>query len=232
MVPLEDGDQLAGDLNQGLHALGGAGVPLAEGLIRLVKDVDEDALQHGQLVKGRGGEGGVVPLHGGGVVGDVHCVIPQPLKLCRHLVILVQNGDVVGELELRQELHHILADLVGHMVDLVLLRLDLHVDGGVILLQQPEGLFDVAPGGPQNGEQKVVAALQGQGRGVEEHGVQSLDPVLVGAFLHGFVLHQPPAQLFIGGDQGQQGQGAAQVEDGVGIGDDAGVDGPFPKTVQ
>ena len=94
------------------------------------------------------------------MLGDVHRVVPKALELGGDLVVLVQDGHVVGELQLRQAPHHVFADLVGHAVDLVLVCLDLHVQLGIVFLQQAEGALDVAPGGGQNGQKHFVAALQ------------------------------------------------------------------------
>ena len=232
MVPLEEGDELYGDLDQGLDALRRVYVPLAEGLVRLVHDVHEGALQHRQLRQRLGRKGRAVPLQGGGVVGDVHRMVPQTLELRRDLIILVQDGYMVREAKLGQKAHDVLADLVGHAVDLVLVGLDLHMDRRVVFLQKAEALLNVRAGRAQDGQQQVVTALEGQRRGLVEHRVQRFDHVLELALLHRIVLHDPPAHFFIGGAQGQQGQGAAQVEDGVGVGDDAGVDGLFPEAVQ
>ena len=123
-------------------------------------------------------------------------------------------------------------DAVGHAVDLVFVVVQLGMQAGVIVLEQLEGSLDIDPGGLQDREQEVVAALEGKGRGMEEDGVQLVGDRLVFALLDRLVLDYAQAELLIDRKQGQEQQGAGEIEDRVGIGDDAGIDRPVPESVQ
>ena len=232
MVPLQHHDQLADHLDQGLDPASSVHVPLPEGLLRFVQHVHDGALQHRQLRQGRRREHGVVLVQGGGMVRNVHGVVPQTLEFRGDLVILVHDGHMVFILQMGQEADQIPADPVGHLVDLVLVRQELLVQLGIVLLEQPEGPLDVGPGGGEHRQQQMVAALEGQGRRIEEDRVQSVGHVLELSRLFRPVLYDPAAEALDGPHQRQQRQRAEQVEDRVGVGDDAGIGGPVPEPVQ
>ena len=232
VVPAERGNEIGGHLHERLDPRRGVDVSLLEGLLGFVEDLHQRAFQNRQFRNGGGRERGVVLFHRGRVCGNVHGMVAQPLELGRDFVILVQNRDVVFDLQMRQKLHHVPADPVGQAVDLVLLRKDLLVNGGIIFIQQMEGLFNVRPRGGEDREQRFIAALQRKGGGVEEDRVQRVGHRLVLAFLCRLVLHDLPAQLFKNGHQRKQRERTPQVEYRVGICNDTGIDRAVPQLVQ
>ena len=74
-------------------------------------------------------------------------MVSQALKLSGDLIVLVQDGNVVRQLQVRQKFHGIFADGVRHAVDLVLLRQDLLINSLVEVFQQTEGLLHIGPCG-------------------------------------------------------------------------------------
>ena len=232
VVALEHGDQIRDHLHERLDPLGGVDVALAESLLRFVQDVDDRALEHGQLAEGGVGEDGVVPVQVLRVICDIHRMVAQTLKFRGHLEVLVHDRDVILILQMGQELDQVSADPVGHAVDLVFVLVERLMHVIVIALEELEGPLDVGSGRRENRKQEMVAALEGKRRRMEEDRVQLVRDGLVLALLDLLVLDEAQADFFQQRKRRQKDDGAGQVEGRVRIGDDAGVDGPVPEGIQ
>ena len=234
VVAPQDGLQLVDDLHQGLDLAGGLLVTAAESEIGELQDLAKRVLDHVELLQGGAGKAGAVLLHAGGDVRDAHGMVAQTLELRGDLEVLVEDGDVLLQLQVGQQLHRVAAAAVGEMVDILLLCQKLLVELLVILFQQEEGLLDVVAGCAEQAQQQLIAAVQRQGRRVEEAGVQAFQLVPVFFLVGGaaVVLHDAAAQLLVDGQQGEEAERAAEIEDGVGVGDHAGVGRALPQPVQ
>ena len=234
VVAPEGGGQLAHELHQRLDPAGGVLVAAAEGRHGELQDLAQRALDHAELRHGGRRKARAALRHAVRDIRDADGVVAQTLKLGCDLVILVENGDVLLQPQMRQQLDHVAAAAVGEVVDVLLLREQLPVEGFVVMLQQEEGLFDVFAGGAEHGQQHLIAAVEGERRRVDEAGVQAVQ--LLAVFLldggRGLVLHDAAAELFVDVQHREETDRAAEVEDGVGVGDHAGVDGAVPQAVQ
>ena len=138
------------------------------------------------------------------------------------------------KLQVREQLDRVAAAAVGEMVDVLFLRKDLLMEGAVVALEQAEGFFDIRARGAEQRQQQLIAAVQGQSRRVEEAGIQGFDlgAVLLFPDRLAFILHDAAAELFIDAEHREQADGAAEVEDRVGVGDHAGIHAALPQAVQ
>ena len=131
-------------------------------------------------------------------------------------------------LQVGEQLHQVAAQVVRQPVHLQLLGVDLLLPGGAVFLQLRLGAVEVLPGSMEHGHQHVIAAAQRKGRRREEHAVQRLEQLVVRILVLLLLPDNPVAQTFKDPERGQEGDGAYQVENGIRIGDDTGIDGGVP----
>ena len=161
-------------------------------------------------------------------------MVAEALEFGVDLEVLIEDPDVLLQLQVGQQLDHVAAAAVGEVVDVFFLGQNLLMDSLIVVLQQGKGFLDVVPGSAEQGQQQMIAALQGKGRRVDEAGIQRLQLVAVLLFFDRLrlVLHDAAAQLFIGPEHGEEADGAAEIEDGIGVGDHAGIHRAVPQPVQ
>ena len=232
VVLLELADQVFDDLAQGLDAVGGQQVTLAEGQLRIGQDLVQQGLQDIQLGAGGPGERRVLFREALCIVRDVDRVITQAFEFGDDLVVLVDDIDVVFILEVRKESDEIAADLVREGVDIGLFVLDLLIDFFVIIAQNAVGADDVVLGQLQLDHEQVIATVEREGRGGEEGGTERVDLVLILVLRDGLILDDPSAELLKERQQGDQKECADDVENGIGIGDETRVECSVPDPVQ
>ena len=167
-----------------------------------------------------------------GVLGNVLGVVAQALEFRDQLVVLIQNAHMSRLAQVGGELDHVGADPVGQHVDVGLLVHNALDRALVVFIEQGEAPRDAVDGGVEHGQQHLVAAVQGQGGGVEEGGGEGLQLVGVGVAGRSLVADDLMAELFVDRQHPEQGDGAADIEDGIGVGDLAGEDGHVPDAVQ
>ena len=95
--------------------------------------------------------------------------------------------------KVRQKLYDIAACVVCEQVDILFLRIDLHILLLVIMGQKRDGLADIPAGCVKLGGQHVIAAVQGERGRCEESRVECVQLVLVPVLRDGRVLHDAPA---------------------------------------
>ena len=234
MVAPQNGVELADDLHQRLDPAGVLLAAAAESAVGQREDLAQRVLDHMELLFGRLGKAGAVLRHPGGDIRDADGVVAQTFEFRGHFEILVEDRDVLLKLQMGQQLDRVAAAAVGEVVDVLFLREDLPMESLVVALEQTEGFFDVRASGAEERQQQLVAAVQGQRRRVEEAGVQRFELGTVLLLPDGLrlVLHDAAAELFIDAEHREQADGAAQVEDRIGVGDHAGVHRALPKAVQ
>ena len=171
-------------------------------------------------------------MHVVGDFGDVDSIVAQPLEFVDQLVVFVQDINVLLLGQMTGQVGQVPGGPVGQQVDIVFFRLDCGILFLIIGVDQSQGFLDILFGGQELGHQDIMRTAQGQGRGGIEDRVELFQLVLVFVFRFRLRLDDLVAEFFKDRNHRQQQDGTAEVEDGVGIGNPAGVDHFIPDAVQ
>ena len=165
----------------------------------------------------------------GGDISDIDRLVSQAFKLRGQFVVLVQDRSVVFVLQVRKQFDQVPAQVVCQPVHLHLLRGDLFLPLRAELLQLFLRPYEVLPGDPEHGLQHVVAAAHRKRRRGKEYGTQGFDQFAVGIRFLLLFPDDPVAQFLVSPEHGEKADRAGQVEDCIGIGNDARIHCPLRR---
>ena len=229
---LEFQDHVRGNLAQRLDPVGRIDIALFEGQFGLVQDLFQQCHHDIQIAHGGSGKGHIFVCQTFCVVRDIDGMVAQAFKFREDSVVLVEDGGVLVVLEVGQQSDKIGTDAVGEPVDIDLILLNLIVDRLIIIGEQSVSEMDILFGKLELGQKQIIATVQGDGRRIEEIGVEGLELLLIFVDFCRLLLDQAVAELLQQRDHGEDEQCADNVEQGVGVRDQTGVDHLIPQTVQ
>ena len=229
---LELQDHIRGDLAQRLDPVSCIDVALFEGQLSLIQDLFQKFHQDVQIAHGGSRKGHVFVGKPPCVIGNIDSMVAQALELREDPVILIEDARMQVILQVGQQRYQIGTDAVRELIDIDLVLLDLIVDLFIVIREQSVSQDDILFGKLELCQKQIVAAAQGDGRCIEEIGVEGLELLLIFLGFRRLILDKSIAELLQKRDHGEDEQGADDIEDGIGVGDQTGVDHLIPETIQ
>ena len=178
---------------QGFDVAGRLDIPLLKCLAAVVQDPVQELLQHVDLRLGRLREGGLVLGQGGADLRDIHGVVAETLEFRGGGVIVVHDLQMAGSRQVGGKLDQVIADPVGHVVDIFLVLDDLFRVFFLVVGEGIEGTADIFHGHVVHHKERVIAAPEGQGRRAEKDGAEGLQKLVLLGNGYRLVLDQPAA---------------------------------------
>ena len=146
-------------------------------------------------------------------------MVPQTLKLCDDGEIIIHDLYMIMQGNSCRDLDQIVADMVRHTVDMILILPNLLYDFRVITGKHVKGTADIVFGQLIHHQKEIITASESHSRRADKDRIQGSQHLIILACRRGFVFHQFVADLFIDSHTWKQESGTGQIEDGVGIGD-------------